>query len=324
MNNSRSILLSVFCISLVIPSFLSVIASEKKNLWVYTSIYKEYIGPIELAFEKQNPDIDVQVFQGGSEKIQAKVEAEFMSGHVVADVVLTSDPFWMESFRSRGLTYEKTGTTSVVTNYYSLMVMIANKSLTLEKRPKSFSDLTKPDFKNLTQAGSPLESGTMFSTVAYLSQKYGWTFFEQLRANGLASNGGNSTVIQKVESGEKKVGICLLENALSAIKRGSPIEVIYPEDGSVPIPSVQAIMKSAVDKGNAEKFAQFILSKEAQMLIRTGNMYSIRSDVPAPDGALAFKEVTKKSTLWTPELIKKISVEGANIKKKYSSIVLDQ
>ena len=117
------------------------------------------------------------------------------------------------------------------------------------------------------QAGSPLESGTTFTTVAYLSKKYGWEFFEKLRANNLASAGGNSAVIQKVESGERKLGVCLLENALAAQKRGSPIEIIYPNDGAIPIPSVQVIMKDAAHHDAAAQFSDFLLSEDGQKLL---------------------------------------------------------
>ena len=59
----------------------------KTELWVYTSIYKEFIAPIEAAFEAAHPDVDVQVFQAGSEKVQAKVEAELLAKKVQADFI---------------------------------------------------------------------------------------------------------------------------------------------------------------------------------------------------------------------------------------------
>src|SRR5690606_14548239 len=114
-------------------------------------------------------------------------------------------------------------------------------------------------YKGKIQMGSPLESGSMFSTVAHLSDTYGWKYFEKLRDNKISANGGNSTVIQKVESGEKKIGIVLLENALAAKKRKSPIEIIYPKDGVVAIPSVQFILKDSKNKAEAIKFGEYLL-----------------------------------------------------------------
>jgi iron(III) transport system substrate-binding protein len=311
------------CLPLATAALIPAEASaDKKQVWVYTSIYKEYAGPIENAFESKNPDIDVQVFQAGSEKIQAKVEAELMAQKPQADIILTSDPFWSEDLIKRGLAQPRGKSQGADTNYYSVMVLICQTSLPKEQCPASFKDLTKPEFKDQIQMGSPLESGTMFSTVAYLSKKYGWDYFKKLKENGLSATGGNSAVIQKLESGEKKVGVVLLENALAAKKRASPIEIVYPADGSIPIPSVQVILKDSDEKDAAAKFADFILSQEGQNILRGGYMYSVRSDVAAPEGAKSFKEITKNSTPWTKARLQEVAKESKEIKKQFSQIVL--
>jgi putative heme iron utilization protein len=58
---------------------VTTFASDKKQIWIYTSIYKEFAQPLKEAFEKDNPDIEAMIFQGGSEKLQAKVEAELVA-----------------------------------------------------------------------------------------------------------------------------------------------------------------------------------------------------------------------------------------------------
>ncbi len=315
--------IGLFSLALILGLGAAGRASAKSEVWVYTSIYKEFIGPIEAAFEKKYPDLDVQVFQAGSEKIQAKVEAELLAKKPQADILLTSDPFYSVELKSRGLAFERPGHEAVETNYYSLMVLIAHKDVPAAKRPKSFADLQKPEFKGLIQAGSPLESGTTFSTVAYLSRKFGWEYFEKMKANALASSGGNSVVIQKVESGEKKLGIVLLENALAAQKRGSPIEVIYPEDGSIPVPSVQVIMKDGKNHDGAAKFADFILSDEGQKLLVDGYMYPVSKTAPQPAGAKPLAEVTAKSTPWTQELFSEVGKGAKDIKKKFAALILE-
>lgn len=316
-------LLALLSLALGAISTPRAAAAGKTEVWVYTSIYKEFAGPIEAAFEAKHPDIDVQIFQAGSEKIQAKVEAELLAKKPQADIILTSDPFWSLDLARRGLAAKRNGHDAVETNYNSLMVMIAHKSFPADKRPKTFMDLTKPEFKGIIQSGSPLESGTVFATVAYLSKKYGWDYFEKLRANNLASAGGNSTVIQKVESGEKKVGIVLLENALAAQKRGSPLEIIYPEDGSIPIPSVQVILKDAKHQENAAKFADFILSEQGQKMLLAGHMYAVHKAVPAPEGAKSLAEVTKNSTPWTPARQLEVADGAKDIKKKFAALILE-
>lgn len=297
-------------------------AQAATDVWVYTSIYKEFIGSIQKSFEAKNPQYRLQVYQAGSEKIQAKLEAEIASGHIQADLLAISDPFYGSQLEKRGL-LENTGRGTVAENYQSLMVLIANKSVPSDQRPKAFADLDKPAFKNHVQMGSPLESGTMFAAVASLRDKYGWEYFERLRKNGLASSGGNAGVIQKVESGEKKFGIVLLENALAVLKKGSPIEIIYPTDGSIAIPSVQVILKSAPHKDGARAFANFLLSTEAQKILVASYMYSVDAKLPPPSGARPLKDVTVGQKLWTAESIRKTGEEAKQIKEKFAEIVLE-
>jgi iron(III) transport system substrate-binding protein len=202
------------------------------------------------------------------------------------------------------------------------MVLIVHHSVALADRPRSFSDLTQPRFDHQIQSGSPLESGTAFSSVAYLSRKYGWDYFQKLAKNHLASSGGNSTVIQKVESGEKKVGIVLLENALAAKKRGSPIEIIEPSDGGIPIPSVQVLLKNSGNPEAAEEFADFVLGREGQGFLTNGFMYSVRKDVAPPPGAPPFAKLTAGID-WTPELIRDVAAQAKETKRHFARLLLE-
>lgn len=308
---------------LTVVFFLVIQTHAKSEVWIYTSIYKEFIAEIEKDFESKNPNVDVKVFQAGSEKIQAKIEAELMSKKVQADLVVTSGPFWSYGLEKRGLVHSVNGKPALDTNYNSLMVLIYHNSTPAQDRPKSFKDLENPKYKKLVQFSSPLESGTAFATVAYLSEKYGWPYFDSLSQNMLASSGGNSAVIQKVESGEKKYGIVLLENALAAMKKGSPIGIIYPEDGAIPIPSIQVILKDSPNKQNAQALSQYLLSKDGQNILRKGFMYSVRKDVLPPEGAEPFEKVIKKATAWSPERFFKFEADAKNIKKQYSERILE-
>lgn len=316
-------IVSIFAASLFTFSIVSsgVFAEAKKEVWVYTSVYKEFIAPIEVAFEKKHPHVDVKVFQGGSEKLQAKVEAELISKKPQVDFLMMSDPFWAADLERRGLSASQNAANR--TNYYSAMILIAHKDFPKEKRPVSFKDLAKPEFAGVVQMGSPLESGTMFSAVAILDKRYGWDFFNSLKVNKVASSGGNSTVIQKVESGEKKIGVVLLENALAAQKRGSPIDVIYPSDGAILIPSTQVVLKSSPHQKEATEFSNFIASKEGQDLLRNGYMYSVRKDVAAPEGAQPLATINKNSQEWTDQVVAEISARSKQIKAKFSETLLE-
>lgn len=311
------------CFILLQLVFVSSAAWAKKEVWVYTSIYKEFAAPIEAAFEAKNPDINLQIFQAGSEKIQAKVESELLAKKVQADIVVTSDPFWSAELEKRGLSFAPKGQPAQRVNYNSLMVIIVNKSLPAASRPSSFADLTKTQFKDLIQSGSPLESGSAFAAVAYLSDKLGWTYFEGLRNNGLSSTGGNSLVIQKVESGEKKIGVVLLENALASVKRGSPIEIVYPVDGGILIPSTQVVLKDGPQPELARKFGDFLLTTEGQKLLVKGFMYPVDAKAGTPEGAQPLAAATKGTKVFTAEFVAKTNEQSKSIKRKFAELILE-
>src|SRR5436189_195629 len=110
----------IFLFSALISFAPQASYAEKKPLWIYASIYKEHLSMLKNAFEKKYPDVDVQFFQGGSEKIQSKIEAELMASKVEADLVLTSDPFWADDMKKRGLSNQQVPNPGA-TNYYSLV-----------------------------------------------------------------------------------------------------------------------------------------------------------------------------------------------------------
>src|SRR4051794_34138349 len=81
-------------IPILIQLFGPSAEAAKKELWIYTSMYKEFAAPVATAFQALHPEYQVEVFQGGSEKIQAKVEAELIAGKPQGDLLAISDPFW--------------------------------------------------------------------------------------------------------------------------------------------------------------------------------------------------------------------------------------
>ncbi len=319
----KSVVVGWLLVNFIVAGIAVESAHARKIVWVYTSIYKEHVAPIEKAFEALHPDVDLQVFQSGSEKIQAKLESEITAKKVVADMVVTSDPFWSSDLETRGMAWAPPGQNAQRINYNSLMVLVVHKSLAASSRPQSFGDLVKPQFKGLIQLGSPLESGSMFATVADLSDRLGWKFFEGLRDNEVASSGGNSLVIQKLESGEKKVGMVLLENALAAIKRGSPIEIIYPADGGVLIPSTQVVLKTSRHPELARQFGDFLLSAEGQKALVKGYMYPVDAKAGTPAGAKPLPDATKGTRIFDQAFIQRSLSQSKALKRKFAELILE-
>jgi len=123
----------------------------------------------------------------------------------------------------------------------------------------------------------------MMASVGGLTQKYGWKYFEDLRRNKGTVVRGNTDVAQKVASGEFAVGMTLDYMVRGMRDKGSAIELIYPDDGTIAIPSPIAVMKASRNIAAATRFVDYILSREGQeTLVRLGSLVPVRADVDPP------------------------------------------
>ncbi len=306
----------------------------KPELWIYTSLYKDTVSDVQPRLAALFPDHTVQFFQAGSEEVAAKVSAEELAGGTKADLVVFSDRFWFEEMAQAGRfhKYLPKGVdqvTEVMKNkdgFYSavsipVMVMIYNSdAVKPEDAPKTFKEMTEPKWKNKFCTGSPLSSGTNFTTVAFLQKAYGWDYFKKLHANGVISEGGNSSVIRRVQTKERPVGWVLLENVLR-LKADSKIKVIYPDDGVVLQSNSLAIIKKAVSREAAEKVADWFFSDDGQAAMTRSFMYAAVPRIEAPKGAPPFSELSLKAQKWSPELVQELMKNREAIKEEFTNIM---
>ena len=66
------------------------------------------------------------------------------------------------------------------------------------------------------------------------------------------------------------------------MSKGAKIALYYPPELLV-VPSPVAIFKGSANTEAAKKFVDYLLSKEAQMLIAEEGTLSVRKDVPSPE-----------------------------------------
>jgi iron(III) transport system substrate-binding protein len=315
---------------------LSSCTPAKPTLWIYTSIYKEVIVELDPALQAALPGVRIEWYQGGSETIASKVNAELAAGRAKADLILTSDPFWYLELKKTGrlLPYESSAAKDIAANFRDpehafvearlpVMVIAYNSQAMSEaEAPKSWKDLTQDRWKKKVAMPSPLESGTAFTTVALLSQKYGWEFFAELRKQDILAAGGNSSVITRIETRERPVGVVLLENVLKAWSKGSPVRPIYPEDGAIPITSPIAILKDTRQPELAKKAYDWFYSADAQNALVKSGMYSRVQGITAPVHAKPLSELAPKMLPWSPSVLEALYAQREEIKAKFSKAVL--
>jgi iron(III) transport system substrate-binding protein len=303
------------------------------TLMIYTSIYPDIVELVKPAIAKQFPDLKVNWFQAGSEQVMAKLAGEIEGKKVQADVLLVADPAYYLTLKDKGLLlkYDSPMRKDITGNkdaegYWTgvrinAIVMAYNtKKVKPEDVPKTWQDLTDPKWKGKIAMANPLLSGTAYVGVGALVQKYGWEYFEKLKANGIKVEAGNTALQNKLVQGEYDVVIILEENITKMADKGEPVKVAYPSDGVIINPSPIAIFSSTQNPEAAKALTDWWLSKEGQEMVVKGWMHSVRDDVPPPKGSPALKTLMPNALKINWEQLAK---ENEKFKETFRAKVLE-
>lgn len=309
-------------------------ASDEKSIWIYSSCYKEVLAIYEPYIQKLIPGVKINWFQAGSENIGAKVLAELSGQGTQADILITSDLFFYQELKKQGhflpldnSSYPKLPTENLdpdkafAVSRFPVMVLAYNTDVITKDPPKSYKDLVDPRFKGLVSMGSPLESGTSLTSLMYLHDMMGADYFKKLRANDVIAAGGNGATMARLQSGERPVGMILMENVLQAEAKGQKnVKFVLPEEGVLALPSPIAIFKSTKHPEIAQKIVQWFLSEEAQDVVTKGLYYGAYPQAMAPAGAPAWNELKKLP--WSLALFDTWGAKKQEIKDEFQSTVL--
>jgi iron(III) transport system substrate-binding protein len=182
--------------------------------------------------------------------------------------------------------------------------------------PKTWNDLADPKYKGKLVMTDPSFTALGLMTVATLSKKLGWEFYEKLRKNDIMVVQGNQQVADMLKRGERLIAAGALDSyAADARKQGHPMLTLYPEDGVLIIPSPTAIIKGSPNPNAAKLFAEFMLSDAVQKLFPEDGGYAARFDIPAPKGN---PEATKVKALALD--YDEIEKESAKVKRRFQEI----
>lgn len=274
LRNSTRLLTLAAALSLVAPAF-----AQTGKLVLYTSQPNTDAQQTIDAFKAKYPGVDVSFVRDGTPKIIAKLQAEIAAGAPQADVLLIADSVTMESLKKDGLLMNFAD--APVSDYPAGIhdpdkAWFATKLITTgivyntaaPLKPKSWMDLAKPETKGQLAMPSPLTSGAaMIHTQTLVANlPGGWSYYEQLKANGAQAAGGNGNVLKSVAGGEKLYGMIVDFMPIREKAKGAPVEFVFPAEGVSAISEPVAILRSTKSEPAAKAFVNFLLSKEGQEL----------------------------------------------------------
>ena len=279
-------------------------ALAKETLLIYTSTPVEIMTRFEQLFEAKYSDIDLQVFRSGTGTIASKIAAERAAGRIMADLIWVAEYTYLEQLKAEGLLYkyespEAKNIPALLIDpdgyYYGARIfamVIAYNTNLVKDPPRKWTDLLDPQWKGQIIVANPTYSGSIAIAAAVLGLNYGLDFFRGLAANETTVVQGNSQVVTEVAAGAYKVGLTLDNMVRDLQAQGSPIGLVYAEDGPIFLPSPIAIFSTSQHLEAAKKFVDFVLSAEGQRaLVEIGRYIPARPDVEGPAGTPSLEEL---------------------------------
>lgn len=249
------------------------------KLVLYTSQPDALIAQTVEAFNKAQPDVEVEIFRSGTTEVMSKLLAELSAGAPKPDVLLVADVVNMERLKKDGrlMAHSDADVSAFPGDIYDPdMTYFGTKMITTgivyntaaTERPAAWSDLTGAAYKGQVIMPSPLYSGAAAITLGSVTRHpdLGWGFYEDLVANGAIAVRGNGATLKAVAGGERAYGIVVDFMALNAKAKGSPVDFVFPSEGVTAVTEPVAILSTAKNVDAAEAFVDFLLSKDGQDL----------------------------------------------------------
>jgi len=276
------------------PAFSQI--KPPARILLYTSVPQQLATQFSEAFMKNRPDIKVEIFRSGSTEIGAKLAAEREVGGIRADLLWLADaPIYYElrdkgelaqyvSPEAKHIPAELKDPKGFFTGgrLINMIIAVNKEVIPLKDAPKSWKSF--PDVGKKAVMGNPLYSGSNFVTVAAFVKQDGWGWFEQARKKGVAVVRGNSEAASALAGKEFGVAMTLDYIVAGLIKKGAPLEIIWPQDGVISVPSPIAIIKNTKQLEASKAFVDYVLSKEGQEFLVKQEVIPVRGDVKPPQG----------------------------------------
>jgi len=256
------------------------------KLVIYSGRSEALIQPVIDAFRAGYPDVEVLLKAGSNSEIaNALIEEQ---SNPQADVFITTELFTIQLLSSQGIfqPYLPAGAEQLPAEFVgsghqwigltrrARVIMYNTDLVSAADAPKSIFDLTDPKWKGqVAAAGST--NGSMQAQIAVMRQLIGEEATEQwlrdLIANQVTFFGGHTDVRKAVGAGEFKLGLVNHYYFYLQQAEGSPVGIVFPDQGEGQIglitnATAAAVIKGAPNAAAAQAFLDFLVSPEGQKL----------------------------------------------------------
>jgi iron(III) transport system substrate-binding protein len=191
----------------------------------------------------------------------------------------------------------------------TLVWSIAYNTALVKNPPKSWMDLTKPEYgnKQIGQVFAP-SGGTTWTRSMFERQVLGEDYWKKQAATQPVLFPSNAPLSDALVRGEVVIAPLLYNTIYPKKKDGAPIEIFFPPEGAPVTPFAAGIPKTAANPNAARLFLNWCLSEEGQafMIKELGNLTSLRKAPFYPEG---FDPKVVK--VWVPDYQQFVQLQAA-------------
>src|SRR5690348_5182430 len=275
-----------------------LIAAAKKEgrLVYYTANFAEVEQEVIHAFNKRFPEIKVEMVRAPGGQLITRIKTEAAANRLTADVIDHSDRSLMKDLVDLFQDYAPPNAADYredarispklwprITPAWS----IAYNTELVKNPPKSWMDLTKPEYGN-KQIGQVIAAsgGTTWTRIMFERQVLGEDYWAKQAATHPALYPSGAPTSDALVRGEISIAPLLYNIVYTKEKVGAPIKIFFPPEGVPVNPYATGIPKTAAHPNAAKLFLNWCLSKEGQsfMIKELGNLTSLKVPPVYPEG----------------------------------------
>lgn len=260
------------------------------------------------AFKAKYPFLDLATgfYSAPTGRVLARVNAEIDAKRLSFDVMLAANTAaWIDMTRQgKVMRYDSPEYAAYprgakMDGYWASaqaigVIPVYNKNiLPSADAPKSWLDLLQPRFAEHKLAIQNAAAGTQFNQTYLLEKTLGADYERKLAKQHPVVMATGAQMTDAIVRGEILLGASLDHwRAFTPEARQAGLVAVYPVEGMPLTLAPVGILVGAPHPNAARLFLDFILSQEGQRLLDTDlyGMYSMRADVPPPEGEKPLSE----------------------------------
>ena len=256
------------------PPELIEAARKEGRLVYYTANFTEVEQEVVKTFNKRFPFVRVEIVRAPGGQLITRVKSEAAAGKLAADVVDHSDRGLMLEIEHLFQDYAPPNAADylpevlVSPKFWPRLTIgwsIAYNTELIKNPPKSWMDLTKPEYANkqIGQVIAP-SGGTTWNRIMFERQVLGEDYWKKQAATNPVLYPSGAPLADALVRGEVSIAPLIYNIIFTKKRDGAPIEIFFPPEG-VPLTFfATGIPKTAAHPNAARLFLNWALSEEGQ------------------------------------------------------------